>query len=294
MTELHKQKDKDFVILNLGDIQLSEDDWRDKNDIWYGAIHTVVRLVSLTKPDLITCNGDISYGGCDSAYRAFASFMESLAVPWAPVMGNHDYMAGEKGALSIADIYESVPHCLFKRGDKGLGFGNYSVKICEEGAEKANIIFLDSHDMVDCNGSRVYDKLMPLQLEWYKQELKGFNSENLTVMHIPPHCLAEAYKKAKEENQWENGIAFGERCEVECGAFLEDGFDKVLEETKKTTQVLVGHDHLNSYSVMYKGVRYTYGLKTGMGCYGMPEMNGGTVITVSNGFEKPRHVNIPL
>ena len=45
----------------------------------------------------------------------------------------------------------------------------------------------------------------------------------------------------------------------------------------------MGHDHVNSLSVEYKGVRLTYGLKTGPTCYSDEDMEGATLITIMDG-----------
>ena len=57
-------------------------------------------------------------------------------------------------------------------------------------------------------------------------------------------------------------------------------FDKIAE-LGSTTHIFVGHDHINSLSVTYDGVRLTYGLKTGPTCYFEEEMQGATLITIT-------------
>lgn len=49
--------------------------------------------VNSTRPDLIVIAGDIVYGEFDhdgSALLSFIEFMDSLGIPWAPVLGNHE------------------------------------------------------------------------------------------------------------------------------------------------------------------------------------------------------------
>ncbi|MGN1442256.1 MAG: hypothetical protein ACI4XE_00300, partial [Acutalibacteraceae bacterium] len=39
---------------------------------------------------------------------------------------------------------------------------------------------------------------------------------------------------------------------------------------------------VNNSSILYQGIRLTYGMKTGAGCYWDENMNGGTKFTVSS------------
>ncbi|MBQ2736218.1 MAG: hypothetical protein IJF26_02155 [Clostridia bacterium] len=61
-------------------------------------------------------------------------------------------------------------------------------------------------------------------------------------------------------------------------------------ELGSTKTIVAGHDHVNCSCIKYKGVRFTYSLKTGMSAYWRPEMNGGTVFTVtSDGVTTVKH-----
>ena len=57
-------------------------------------------------------------------------------------------------------------------------------------------------------------------------------------------------------------------------------FNKILEKGA-TTHVFVGHDHVNDFSVDYKGVTLTYGVKSSRQFYFQEELLGGTVIKIS-------------
>ena len=49
-----------------------------------------------------------------------------------------------------------------------------------------------------------------------------------------------------------------------------------------TKNMIVGHDHVNSSSMVVDGIRLSYGLKCGSGCYWEPEMSGGSTLTISS------------
>lgn len=73
-----------------------------------------------------------------------------------------------------------------------------------------------------------------------------------------------------------------------------NGFFDLIKEKGSTKNVLCGHDHVNDYSILYQGVRLTYTLKVGAGCYWEPELNGGTVLTVDgSGSASVAHHFIP-
>ena len=67
-----------------------------------------------------------------------------------------------------------------------------------------------------------------------------------------------------------------------------------MQELGSTENVVVGHDHVNNYSVLYKGIRLTYALKTGDRCYADADLNGGTLLTVTKDGVTTEHVYITI
>ena len=69
----------------------------------------------------------------------------------------------------------------------------------------------------------------------------------------------------------------------------------VLLECGHTKNLLAGHNHTNTWSIPYKGIRMTFATKIGKGCYWDPEINGGTVITLDErGVKELRHEYVDL
>ena len=57
-----------------------------------------------------------------------------------------------------------------------------------------------------------------------------------------------------------------------------------------TKYVISGHEHINNFSINYKGVRLVYALKTDLGAYGQIPFNGGTEIRItSDGIADVHH-----
>ena len=75
---------------------------------------------------------------------------------------------------------------------------------------------------------------------------------------------------------------------VYCGIGEDDLFETFLE-LGSTQAVFCGHDHLNNFSVEYKGIRLTYGMSVDYlaypGIYKLGTQRGCTVITVKTDGE---------
>ncbi len=283
-----KEKGKDFVILNLTDIHFSDYDYR----FFYGfnAEATARRLVKEVKPDLITVTGDAV---CDSstymAIRRFTDLMESFGVPWAPVFGNHDD-EGNCDLNYLCDVMMNAPHCLLKKGDPAMGYGNYVVTIVEENdgapAICEALVMMDSHHSQP-------NEVQQNWLKWVGEGINRISSNNADIsvwMHIP---LPE-YQYAKDEfyNTWKHSWApecsgYGEIHEKICcerdadSNPVQRGFYEAAKSVGTIKNIICGHEHMNNFSVMYDGIRITYTLKLGFSSGFQPGFNGGTVITVT-------------
>lgn len=287
MVTVKKDKDKDFVILNLTDTHFGDYDYRR-----FTASAVSLRaklLVNKIKPDLITVSGDIVC--TDStiySVKRFTDLMESFGVPWAPVFGNHDD-EGNCDLNALADIMLRSPHCLLRKGPATMGVGNYVIGITEEdgsGGEKLveALVMMDSHHAA-CNAE---------QVEWFAwaaqgvNALSGGNAEITTMLHIPiaqyQYGCDEKWDSAK--NAWKPGSgAVGTYGEKICCARDADGNpidNGLFDEIKKAggKYVFCGHDHLNNFSLVHEGVRLTYMMKIGMASGFSIRLNGGTKIVV--------------
>ena len=277
---LTKQPDRDFVILNLSDIHFADYDYRTV--LAFASMRTAHRLVETVRPDLITISGDLV---CSKStvysIRRLTDFMESLGVPWAPVFGNHDD-EGNCDLNFLADTMLKSPHCLLRKGDPDMGVGNYILRIAEKDGETLRTVqtlfMLDSH----------HDTVNERQQAWYNRAADGIRTLTdgeaaiAALMHIPLPEYQYAYDEAVR-----NGTLQGELHETICcaradGVPVQNGFFDILRQTH-TTHVLCGHDHMNNFSVVYKGIRLTYMMKLGKGSGFQVGFDGGTVIRVGHG-----------
>lgn len=299
---LQKKPGQDFVLLNLSDPQISTENLREKNKHYTTMCGTIHELIKQVQPDLITISGDLTYGGSDEVYEFYADFMDSLNIPWAFVWGNHDNQAGKEATRKAEAIFENHPLCLFEKGDEQYGSGNYILEIREGGRPVEAIFMMDTHDREPYGDQSAWGKLQPEQIEWYRARVaelkaKGF-PESMLITHIPIYAYRDAYKAAFRnplapggrlpvgrsygKTVWNEGYedSFGVNWENICSYEAEDGMMDALVEMNHTKHVLAGHDHINNSSICYRGVRLTYALKTGTGCYANWRLNGGTVYRI--------------
>ncbi len=303
--ELQKDPAKDFVVLNLADIQLSPDLVFAEAGEYTEDMLT--RLINETNPDLITLTGDNSTS--DVGYMRLIEFLDSFKIPWAPVMGNHDGGNGAKLHEGWdAYLLSQSEYCLFKFGPKGMGYGNYIINITENGKVIHSLFMMDSHSSADDteasrinrgpNGESGYDFFWANQLDWYEWAVKGIAQtagntvQSSVFMHIPP--IETRYARdlmcvnvspdpngtdyqLKEEYRDGN---FGSLTEGVCSPEGNNGFFDLALSLGSTKDMIYGHDHVNSLSVVYKGIRLSYGLKSSHGSYWNADFMGGSLLSI--------------
>lgn len=287
--------DGDFSVMQLTDVHIGGG-WMSFNKD-RKAIEAVSAMITAEKPDLVAVTGDIAYpvpfqaGTFNNRIPAkiFGRLMEKLGVYWAPVLGNHDTEAYACfNRAYIGRYYEehrysknhSDKYCLFKSGDKSLhGVGNYVVQVKNtSGVITQCLFFMDTGSYVDNDFFGIfwrYDGMHQNQIDWYEKQLKDFEKYNsklgagvpksLMFFHIPIAQYKEAWNQYRE-----NGFSDTEEVKRFYGEVGEKGGvfpslhpDKVFETICRlgsTKGTFCGHDHLNNFSMDYKGIRLTYGL----------------------------------
>ncbi len=257
-------------------------------------------LVQRTSPDLIIITGDITYGEFDDSGRSleqFIEFMDSFEIPWAPVYGNHDnetYIGVEKQNL----MYENSKHCLFRKGTV-FGNGNYSIGLSFGGVLSRVICMMDSNG---CGKLNIPHGFRADQLDWIKKTADECDVPMFCCFHIPTMDFSDAYvaagyqkdhDTAKEWSSYELSRDIAAR-EGEFGKKDEDfyGLSARILPTLKESRVdgvFAGHCHKINLSVVYEGIRFTMGLKTGLYDYYDKDAMGGTLISVCRQAFSVRH-----
>ncbi len=250
--------------------------------------------------------------------KEFAALMESLGVYWTVVFGNHDteaYSYYNREEISkfyynaeINFAHNDKAHCLFQSGPADVdGYGNYIINVKNtQGIITQSLVLLDSHSYTDGDylGIRwAYDNIHQNQIDWYSREIDNIDAQNkaidpdsamvksLMFFHIPLHEYLDAWNEYVDNGMQDTenvilkyGIA-GESGKVVYAGIGEDEMFETILAKGSTQGIFCGHDHLNNFSLDYKGVRLTYGMSIDylayFGIHKKTEQRGGTVITVS-------------
>ena len=261
-------------------------------------------------------------------FKGLIAYMESLNIPWAPVFGNHDNES-MMGVTWQCEQLEQAENCLFKRNNL-TGNGNYSIGIVQDGQLIETIFMMDSngctHAFADGYGA-LNEAGQPLtynagekikteigfgadQVEWLEESCKNMDAATggtvgkLLAFHIPiSQFAAGAYESGYQSDQGlsnaelytigedvtaQNGD-FGTKGEAFKGIHSEYGLWNILKKYN-FEGVFCGHSHKNSVSILYDGIRLTFGLKAGTFDRYLESELGGTKITVSKNLFEVEHV----
>lgn len=299
-------KSDDFVILSTTDFHFDVD-----HEINTKAVKNFVRHIKEVKPDLVVLTGDVilsKFQQIDAIQ--FAQMMEEIGIYWTAVFGNHETRE-DRGFYKylLMKSFVDYDHCLCKFGpDELFGYGNFTVNILGVGGKlKKTLFFFDSgRDILERDRAKYglpsdwhgYDFLKNEQIDFYKKETDALaekygKCDSFMYFHIPLVEYNYAFKEDENGKYVPSGeceILFGEQFEsVGSSKFNSGMFDAILE--KGTQAVFCGHDHVNDWCAIYKGVHLCYNLPGGYACYnlgdktGKPEsewVEGVTVTTIHN------------
>lgn len=288
------QEGKNPVVLQISDTQFTY--WGDPNGWCYDYLR---ETITTTQPDLILVTGDNVYGRFDESGKyltSFIEFMESFQIPWAPVFGNHD----NECVLGVdwqCQQYENATYCLFEQRNL-TGNGNYSVGLLQGNQLLRVFYMLDSNGcdqpMIDRNGNKTTPTAGTNtvkttagfgqdQIDWYTSsitQLKTFAPDvKLSfAYHIPQAIFGNAIEKYADEiassGSLSNQCFNIDTCEsADATDFGCIGYDApatwdinhaVWNGMKKlgVDSIFVGHEHCNSWSIVYDGVRLQFGQKS--------------------------------
>lgn len=244
----------------------------------------IKQVINNYKPDFIIVTGDVVYGEFDDSGRAlveYIEFMESFKIPWAPIFGNHD-QESNMGADWQCEQFENAEYCLFKQRTL-TGNGNYTVGLKQGGELKRVFFMLDSNG---CGGASAISMANGHtktgvgfgndQIEWYTAAANAIKTKSPSTklsfaFHIQLQAFADAYEKYGFDNSTtqSNPINIDTHSEKADGDFgylgrnLKSAWDSdytVYNGLKAlgVDSFFVGHEHCNSASVVYDGIRFQF------------------------------------
>ena len=282
-------KSDDFVIVTSTDFHFSED-----HDLNTKAVNRFVRHIKEVKPDLVIITGDnilSKYQQIDAIQ--FAQMMEEIGVYWAATFGNHETRE-DRGFYKwlLWKSFCDYDHCLCKYGpDELFGYGNYTINILGEGGKLKKTLFLmdSGRDILEGDKAKYklpadakgYDFLKNEQIDFFRNEsdklaAKYGKAESFLYFHIPLVEYNNVFR-ADENGRYvpsgEAEILYGEQYESTGSSCYNSGmFDAMLE--KGGQAVFCGHDHVNDWCAIYKGVHLTYNLPGGYAVYNLGDKTG--------------------
>lgn len=248
----------------------------------------LTEVITATNPDFIIITGDVVYGEFDdngSALLKFVEFMDSFKIYWSPVFGNHDNES-KMGVDWQCQQFENAEYCLFEQ--KTLtGNGNYSVAIAQGGELKRVFYMLDSNgcgkasEESKANGHTAYNTVgfAADQIAWYTKQITALkeaspNTKISFAYHIQQSIFGKAYEKygfAQSESYPDINIDTLEgKADTDFGYIGRpmkgpwDANNTVYNGMKAlgVDSIFVGHEHCNSASVVYDGIRFQFGQKS--------------------------------
>uniref|UniRef100_UPI0040254C37 metallophosphoesterase n=1 Tax=Eubacterium sp. TaxID=142586 RepID=UPI0040254C37 len=253
--------------------------------------------------------------------KIFAQMMESLGVYWTVGFGNHDTeVYGYYSREDIGNYYSSdeLKYCLFEKGPENVdGCGNQIINIKNsQGLITQSLFVFDSHSYTDKFGiNGEYDNIHSNQIDWYTATINSLNEANkntinnigendlpypantyenvksLAFFHIPLTEYKDAwttYVENGKTNSEELTYYYGTADESEPIVFSgagEDNLFETMQSLKSTQGIFCGHDHINNFSIDYKGIRLTYGMSIDYLAYKdldkLGDYRGCTIINVN-------------
>lgn len=257
------------------------------------------------------------------AHSYFIRLMERLGVYWTVTFGNHDSEKyNYYGRQDVASMYgdESLEYCLFSSGPSDVyGECNHVINVRNSlGLITRSLVMIDTNSYTEDDPIGLgwdYDTIRESQIEWYSDTIGKYTAYNndilsslpeesvpsdtsafttvksMMFMHIPIREVRDAYNEYVNNNRQntENttfiGGNDGETGKVVyCPEDDEEMFETVLA-LGSTEALFYGHDHLNNFVLVYKGVTFSYGYSIDYLAYfgidGKGYQRGCTVLTLS-------------
>ena len=255
-------------------------------------------------------------------HQTFATLMESLGVYWTVTFGNHDsefYSTYTREEISEFYTNPDFKYCLYQEGSEDIyGSGNSVINVKNsQGIITQSIFTIDSNAYT--GGSLIetiawdYDNIHEDQIQWYKSVVEKNNeyNKNLIATLDNKDELNEKFEKlntllffhipiAEYGDAWfeyvNNGYQDTENAKLIYGTAGESGdvvFSSAIPDTLFETMlelggkhgIFCGHDHVNNFSIDYKGIRLTYGMSVDYLAYfrisSLGSQRGCTIVTIS-------------
>lgn len=273
----------DFKILQLTDIHLANKDNQQLQ------LDYLTLTINDANPDLIVVTGDMfTFADKATAKRLF-KFLDSFGCKWTVTFGNHD----EQCYFSIdwltkfLNNYKS--NCLFidNQDDNVYGNANFAINLMDGATIKEQVILMDSNRY--CYGEYIgYDYIKKDQITWYERLVNYTTEQNggtpvpsMIFCHIPIPEYDDAWN-SYELGDPEAVLVGGEKNEKVCCPKKNTGLFDKMKSLGSTKAMFCGHDHINSYRILYQGIYLCYGVNSTDRIYYKEDRMGGSSVIIHN------------
>lgn len=303
VTTIVKEEGRPFRVLQLTDIHIGGGILCFRKDRW--ALEAVEKVVKAADPDLIVMTGDMVYplfwatGARNNKRPAkkLATLLQSLGKPWCFAFGNHD---GEVFATytkeQLGEYFKTFDGCLYEKGEEGItGCGNYCIRIeNKDGSPAMLLMMVDSNAYTTKSFFSGFDVIHDDQIDWYKRTVREQSGDgkvlpSLAFFHIPPKEFKEAWEKCYRGDKsvtYHHGFVLEKDNYFGYPKQKKSNFFKEMVDFGSCKGMFMGHDHVNTLSLTYQGIRLTYGMSIDYLAYiGIKKKHtqrGGTIIEIND------------
>lgn len=277
-TTLKFNNDKKLKIVQFTDVH-----WKPGNPESAAAARCMNAVLDAERPDLVVYTGDIAFDkpAFEALDSAFAPVIKR-GLPFAYTFGNHDDEQ-DRSRQEILDYVMRKPGSLTTTAKGVSGKANFclAVKSADGRRDAAVVYVIDSNSYSPIKEIKGYDWVKPDQIDWYRRQSEAFTKANggkplpsVVFQHIP---VPEYNYAARDEES----RLIGKRFEEACAPRLNSGEFAAMRCGGDVMAIFAGHDHINNYATLYKGILLAYGQYTGGRTVYCPQRNGARVIELS-------------
>ena len=235
----------------------------------------IERTAACKSHTLVLHPGSHVGAGTDAGIRQIIKGLNAVLTADTPCHIALENMAGKGSEIGrtfeeLAQIYKKGKYCIFTEGRKELtGVGNFFINLT--GSDEnvlLPLVMLDSNMYGE--GGWFYsgfDRIHDDQVEWCMNRLNDLKKCNpdikaMAFFHMPPAEFKEAYRKMKLGDKgviYQHGSIAEKNEHFGISKFEGTFFNKAVQNGA-IKWMFCGHDHLNTLSLIYKGIQMTYGM----------------------------------
>lgn len=308
-----------FKILILADVQDTDAPQKETTALLEAALDsTHPDLVVLLGDNTAGWWKGVDKEKTQAAVDAVAKPMDSRGIPFALVFGNHDHeglcndengMTEEEAKQFLLSCFQKHETCLAVAGEDLTGLCNYNLPIKSSDGQKIayNLWFMDSNPYTPDSEGGGYGYVHPDQIAWYEETAESLKAQNggetVPAMLFQHIVVPEVYDMLKAVERGTAGAVRGSGAwhdkfytvsdavyqgalnEGPCPSNKNGGqFDSWLQ-TGDIVAAFFGHDHVNDFAGVYKGIHlvatpavtfYSYGNHRGVRTITLDEENPST------------------